>query len=301
MGKLLANIVEQEYGVFKYMINENLYKHLCQSFPIPFVILNQDYKIIDVNPSFEQLFSILTYEIIFRDFFQVINNYDNDKIRQALEAATGKEPRTLEIFKTIKNEKKILRLSILKVEDEHTSYYGVGIIDVTDQKVKERDLYKKAFYDPLTGLHNRNYFDEVRKDLKHKSSKSLGILLFKIENLKDVNERYSFDEGDRLIHHVAEAMMLTMGTERLTARTSGGEFTVFIYDQNESYMLKKIEDFYCQLDKINSHLVMPIKLSVRMVYREKDWSIDQLIDEVKYKEKDKRYAVKIKNKFRKSK
>lgn len=285
VSRLIAQIVEKEYSFFKYMINENLYKYFFQAFPFPFVILNEDYKIIDVNSAFEQLFDILTYEIIFRDFFQVLNNYDNERIKAQLEALEPYRPSTYEIFKVINQENKILKLLMVRLDDEHTHYYGVCIEDITEIKVNERTLHKLAYHDPLSGLHNRNYFEKVCLELETEPNQSLGIISIKLDNLKEVNLQFGYEEGDRLIYSVAEAITATMGAERLIARISGGEFIVFIVNKDKHYIEKKQDDFQQRLDAIKAHLKAPVKLSMMMAYAENSWEIGRLLDEVGYNKK----------------
>lgn len=287
VSRLFADVVELEYGVFKYMINENVYKYFFQSFPLPFVILNQDYKIIDVNPAFEQLFDILTYEIIFRNFFQVLDNYDNDKIQCLLEKLQPNASNSLEIFKVINNENKILQLMMIRldVHDAHAHYYGVGIQDVTRAKVKERTLQRMAYYDSFTGLYNSNYLEQVCMELEEKNDQPLGIMRIKIENLRDTNLEFSYDVGDKLIIHVAKSIRTTMGSEIINARIGGGEFVVFFYNKEEDFILKKQSELYQDIDSINKSLNPPIHITIATVYSERDWQIDQLLEEVRYKSK----------------
>ncbi|MCY7372539.1 MAG: sensor domain-containing diguanylate cyclase [Spirochaetaceae bacterium] len=90
-----------------------------------------------------------------------------------------------------------------------------------------------AFTDPLTGLANRRAVDE-RLDLAladHRATKgSVSVILADINRLKQVNDTFGHEAGDRLIVSVAAAVSRASGLARdaMAARIGGDEFCVVI-------------------------------------------------------------------------
>jgi len=90
-----------------------------------------------------------------------------------------------------------------------------------------------AFTDPLTGLANRRAVDE-RLDAaleRHRSTGStVTIVLADINRLKQVNDTFGHEAGDRLIVSVAEAVSRASGLAEhsLAARIGGDEFCVVV-------------------------------------------------------------------------
>lgn len=90
-----------------------------------------------------------------------------------------------------------------------------------------------AFTDPLTGLANRRAVDE-RLDAAladHRASNGqVSIVLADINRLKQVNDTFGHEAGDRLIVSVAEAVSRASGLAQnsLAARIGGDEFCVVL-------------------------------------------------------------------------
>ena len=92
-----------------------------------------------------------------------------------------------------------------------------------------------AFEDPLTGLANRRALDEsveavVERALEAGSDVSL--LFCDVDRLKEINDVFGHDAGDRALVHVAEVLSSVAGDEQgsLVARIGGDEFCVVMTD-----------------------------------------------------------------------
>ena len=60
----------------------------------------------------------------------------------------------------------------------------------------------EANTDPLTGLHNRNYFRQMGQTFLEKAIREgtpISIVLFDIDNFKHYNDTNGHDAGDRLL------------------------------------------------------------------------------------------------------
>lgn len=108
-----------------------------------------------------------------------------------------------------------------------------------------------AFTDPLTGLANRRAVDE-RLDAalaEHRAAKgSVSVVLADINRLKQVNDTFGHEAGDRLIVSVAEAVSRASGLAQtsLAARIGGDEFCVVIGDEPLSTAVRVAEEL-CRL------------------------------------------------------
>jgi diguanylate cyclase (GGDEF)-like protein len=89
----------------------------------------------------------------------------------------------------------------------------------------------EARIDSLTGLHNRRAFDELlvtevararRLDLP------LSLAMVDIVNFKEVNDRWSYAEGDRCLREVAEALRKTLRQPDFCFRWGGDEFALIL-------------------------------------------------------------------------
>lgn len=116
-----------------------------------------------------------------------------------------------------------------------TTYEGdvVAIIcvrDISDRKQKEEELRKQAQRDPLCGLYNRRFFESTaKKRLFECDEKEEPVLLiFDLDNFKQINDRWGHAFGDKVLCTIAEAMRSSFRHEDLLARVGGDEFMALV-------------------------------------------------------------------------
>ena len=111
------------------------------------------------------------------------------------------------------------------------------------QSANER-LREAAYRDGLTGLHNRQYFQEtLEREIvrSHRHQHSLSLILFDIDQFKKINDTYGHHCGDIVLKSVAQ--MVVQGTRRndIVARYGGEEFAILLPETALESALKKGE------------------------------------------------------------
>ncbi len=105
--------------------------------------------------------------------------------------------------------------------------------DITDRKAAEEQLRRLAHYDQLTGLPNRALLQqELRRLLAKDGGKApTSIVLFDLDEFKDVNDTLGHSTGDQLLIEVGRRLM-SVAEERsvvgLASRLGGDEFVVIL-------------------------------------------------------------------------
>ncbi|MFC7517340.1 EAL domain-containing protein [Herbaspirillum sp. GCM10030257] len=103
--------------------------------------------------------------------------------------------------------------------------------DITDRKAAQREIHKLAFYDPLTGLPNRQLLlDRLEHELVANSRRgSAGAVMFiDLDNFKALNDTLGHDMGDLLLQQVAQRLSRTVREGDTVARWGGDEFVVLV-------------------------------------------------------------------------
>jgi diguanylate cyclase (GGDEF)-like protein len=94
---------------------------------------------------------------------------------------------------------------------------------------RERALLQQAYYDPLTGLPNRQLFrDRLEQEVaraRHTGG-SVALLFIDLDRFKNVNDSLGHGAGDELLKVVARRLAAIAGDARTLARLGGDEFTV---------------------------------------------------------------------------
>ena len=92
-------------------------------------------------------------------------------------------------------------------------------------------LSMQANTDPLTGLYNRRYFNEVL-NREFSQAKRHGIvfsvLMIDVDNFKDINDNHGHDIGDKVLLAITERFNQLMRAGDITGRLGGDEFVVLL-------------------------------------------------------------------------
>ncbi|GGX70913.1 bifunctional diguanylate cyclase/phosphodiesterase [Saccharospirillum salsuginis] len=101
--------------------------------------------------------------------------------------------------------------------------------DITDIKNTEAELQKLAYYDSLTGASNRNFFGKQVQQgiaLSRRNGNHLALVLFDLDNFKDINAQYGHTIGDEVLKLLAERLKRNIRRSDTVARLSGDTFAV---------------------------------------------------------------------------
>lgn len=89
----------------------------------------------------------------------------------------------------------------------------------------------EARVDTLTGLHNRRAFDEILSSEAARARRlglDLTMAMVDIENFKEVNDNWSYAEGDRCLREVADAIRGCLREPDFSFRWGGDEFALIL-------------------------------------------------------------------------
>jgi diguanylate cyclase (GGDEF)-like protein len=128
-----------------------------------------------------------------------------------------------------------------KVEAYDITYrnWSRNIMNALEFNRVHRKLYRSSFRDVLTGIYNRNGFNQnipyTFNDAINQNKK-LFVLMADLDNLKEINDKFGHREGDIVITVVANAFQSCCRNNDVCARIGGDEFLVVGVDE-ESYDL----------------------------------------------------------------
>lgn len=129
-------------------------------------------------------------------------------------------------------------------------------------EVRTEEVYKLAALDQLTGLYNRRsgeqrLAEEISRAQRH--DRPLTILMFDLNGLKNVNDKFGHAVGDELIRRFAEHLSSAIRGSDLAVRLGGDEFLVLLPEC-------KLEDVRHILNRMNDKKIESSGQSIAIAF-----------------------------------
>lgn len=99
----------------------------------------------------------------------------------------------------------------------------------------EEELREQAIRDPLTGLYNRRYLDEVlAKEISRtkRYNRDLALVMIDLDNFKAVNDHYGHQRGDQVLREIAKLIRANLREPDYIFRYGGDEFLLLLLETN---------------------------------------------------------------------
>ena len=143
--------------------------------------------------------------------------------------------------------------------------------DITDRKKEEKLIAKLSFSDQLTGLYNRQYFDQYLMDLEDEGFLPISIIMLDVNGLKLTNDAFGLLIGDQLLMRVSEIITDLCPDDAVIARIGGDEFAIVIKDITNKDSEKIVDRIYKRVgdEKVENVIVsVSIGWETRVSYEE---------------------------------
>ncbi len=105
-------------------------------------------------------------------------------------------------------------------------------------------MNEQATRDWLTGLYNRRYFEETLADhieAANRYNRDLSLVLFDIDNFKQINDAHGHEAGDEVLRQFAEILEITARKSDIVCRFGGDEFAVILPETGKANAEQLVE------------------------------------------------------------
>lgn len=130
------------------------------------------------------------------------------------------------------------------------------VLDVTDEKQREAELSELANTDPLSKLKNRRSMQEILYHRVSRYSPNVGrlfIVMFDVDNFKNVNDTYGHEIGDNVLVGIAKTFK-EVAPACVASRWGGEEFLIILESETLEEAVETVE---CIREEI-SNKVFPV-------------------------------------------
>ena len=167
----------------------------------------------------------------------LMRNYDGAKIRNLNFAIPPKSINAVEL-PLVTRERNIGTIIVKPQEplDKESLVLLTNLVKHISLCLANSMLYKISIEDTLTGLYTRRYFEqkltEGIAEVQRESGK-LAIVLFDIDNLKNVNDQLGHKMGDHVLRSFSQILRTHSRKRDVIARWGGDEFVAIIPGASE--------------------------------------------------------------------
>lgn len=217
-------------------------------------------KLIDVNPAIVDMFGFESQQAMI-DSLCTIDMYSEPESRQPLLDGLTKQGRVnnLECQLKVRNGQTIwvaisARLSS-KQCSEDTCMEGF-ILDITEKKQQEERIKQLAMHDNLTGLPNRNLFEDRLSHaitMSDRSGVPMAILYLDLDGFKEVNDSSGHAAGDAVLVEISHRLKHCLREEDTIARLGGDEFCVILPHTQSREQITNVADKI--LDNVRQEII----------------------------------------------
>ncbi|MCK4974541.1 MAG: GGDEF domain-containing protein, partial [Sulfurimonas sp.] len=176
---------------------------------------------------------------------------ENESFIELLLRSSNIQKKVLMADSLNKSVLKTFYIDIAAFGDANDKVYLLNFTDITQMEIEKKKIEEKAYIDSLTGVYNRNKFDEVL-DYEVKQAKryhsSLSIAIVDIDHFKQFNDTYGHLLGDEVLSLLAKTIQKNIRDTDVFARWGGEEFVVLMPSTNineaktaAEHLRKKVE------------------------------------------------------------
>lgn len=239
------------------------------------LILDQDFKVLSVNPAFTTITGFSCSDVLGRQPDQFLYpNYQQSP-----------QPARLSELKSSHWSGEVLCLRrdqssfpawqhICKVKSPQSglqhSHYVLTFSNISALRRAEENLAKLAFHDHLTGLGNRAKLEKTLKIEVERAARNktmLGVMYLDLDGFKLVNDTLGHHVGDRLLQVVAQRIANLTRAGDTAIRVGGDEFVIItpdashpsFYHRVAEKLLRSINE---EIDLDHSHVAVSCSIGI---------------------------------------
>lgn len=260
--QLVREVTERQKAEEKLRLTANVFHNTLDAI----CITDQDFKVIEANPSFYQVAHLSEEDVMGKNLCLLKSGLLDQKQVDLFWESLHKSGHWSGVIhsnhQTGKIEVEWLTLSLVKNEENLVTNYVAIFSNVSYLIQKQKSLEKMAHHDMLTGLPNRSLLhDRLKMAIAHaeRTQTLLAICYVDLDGFKAVNDRWGHSAGDELLQTLARRFLDIVHNQNTIARLGGDEFIVLLGD------LKCPQDCEPLLEKILHEMARPVKIKDKTV------------------------------------
>lgn len=222
----LRDITERKRAEAALRESEARHRTMVESVPIAITEIDTDGRYLAMNPAGVALAGLESADtVIGRPYLEFVSDEDRERAEALLTRALWGEACEFEVTTAIGENPRLYASSLIPVvgDDGAVARIISHSQDLTERRRTEEKIRNLAYYDPLTGLPNRQRFRaRLERSLTsaRRSNTRLGLLFIDLDGFKSVNDSLGHSVGDQLLREVASRLDASIREADIVGRTA---------------------------------------------------------------------------------
>lgn len=200
-----------------------------------------------------------SFDATLEEFVGMIEPEDRNIVKDMiLSAPYSKRIQHIEYrFQAAQTNAIVVHQEMVKVIDNGEAMITGTVQDISQRKATEKQMHRLAFFDQLTGLANRTYYQERIQTLiktADRQNEQFAFLFLDLDGFKDINDSLGHDLGDQLLKTIAQRLQKEIRDIDFAARLGGDEFCILLSEISSDDSVAEVAQ-RC-LHKINAPLFL---------------------------------------------
>ncbi|HTX90611.1 MAG TPA: diguanylate cyclase [Anaerolineales bacterium] len=128
-----------------------------------------------------------------------------------------------------------------------------AVMDITARKQAEEVLRQESLHDPLTGLFNRRYMEEMlEREIRRaqRSQQQISIIMLDVDHFKKINDTFGHAAGDTVLHNLGTFLLKYVRGGDIACRYGGDEFILILPGATLDVARQRAEKLRLEAEKL---------------------------------------------------
>ncbi|WP_188205623.1 EAL domain-containing protein [Alkalibacillus aidingensis] len=225
--------------------------------PYEGVMMHNRGKIVDCDFAFSSMIGYKRSELVGMSVFDLVHKEDHQTLYEHMQQWHHDTPYPLRGFK--KDGTTIYAEILPEPVNDDNNHLRVAIVrNITERVENEKQIEFMAYYDALTDLPNRNYFQKVlQEETKNadENGQKLAVHFIDLDYFKHINDTLGYQMGDALLKGCATRLKKLLLEDVFIARMTSDEFLILQRNITDTEEVEALAEKIIELFKQPMNLV----------------------------------------------
>ncbi|WDV44640.1 diguanylate cyclase [Clostridiaceae bacterium M8S5] len=191
-----------------------------------------------------------------------------------------------------KSDTLCFEVSIIATPLSIKGYNGDVVLEIIENVElpikKYSEIKNLSDFDSVTGLFNREYFEDYIDSVDIEESMPISIIMGDVNGLKMTNDIFGHQKGDKLLKSIADAIKKATRPDDLATRWGGDEFVILLKNTTATEAKKvcnKIKSFCIKNTDATNQYSISLGYATKNEYQENITKILKQAEDMMYKKK----------------